>query len=121
MPNDQIAVRVRAPKSDAEKNRYCLENCALQAKLMREGPPGGNNKDKSTKTALGKKKSAPREQDVAVDDESKETKERLVERTTRTLESLSLVDDDNDDDDDGSSDESSLDIPGRSNPFGVLG
>lgn len=31
-----VRVRVRTPKSAAEASRYTLENCALEAKLMRE-------------------------------------------------------------------------------------
>ena len=42
LPNNQVAVRVRLPKSDAERNRYTLENCAVEAKLMREGPPSNS-------------------------------------------------------------------------------
>jgi hypothetical protein len=33
---NQIRVRVRAPKSKAEAERYCVANCALEAKVMRE-------------------------------------------------------------------------------------
>jgi hypothetical protein len=34
--NNQIPVRVRAPKSQAEMERYTLEKCALDAKVIRE-------------------------------------------------------------------------------------
>lgn len=34
--NNQIHVRVRSPKSSGEESRYTIENCALEAKLMRE-------------------------------------------------------------------------------------
>ena len=36
--NNEIMVRVRVPKSEAEAQRYTVENCALEAKMMREGP-----------------------------------------------------------------------------------
>ena len=36
LENNQIFVRVREPKSRAEAARYSLENCAVEAKLMRE-------------------------------------------------------------------------------------
>ena len=36
-----IAVRVRAPRSEAEKQRYSVGNCALEAKFTREGIEGG--------------------------------------------------------------------------------
>lgn len=36
LENNQIRVRVRPPKSNGEESRYTIENCALEAKLMRE-------------------------------------------------------------------------------------
>jgi hypothetical protein len=36
LENNQIRVRVRSPKSSGEESRYTIENCALDAKLMRE-------------------------------------------------------------------------------------
>lgn len=117
LPNNQIAVRVRAPKSDAEKTRYSLENCALEAKLMREGPPGGNsNKNKTEKTASAK-------QSVSrVDKVPKENREELLGKATKKLEALSFLGDDDDaDKNDSSSDDSSVGMPGRSNPFSLLG
>jgi hypothetical protein len=36
LQDNQIAVRVRPPKSASETSRYTVENCALEAKLMRE-------------------------------------------------------------------------------------
>jgi hypothetical protein len=36
LQDNQIAVRVRPPKSTSETSRYTVENCALEAKLMRE-------------------------------------------------------------------------------------
>lgn len=35
--NNKIPVRVRMPKSAAEAERYSVDNCALEAKFMREG------------------------------------------------------------------------------------
>jgi hypothetical protein len=40
LEDNRIRVRVRTPKSSAEAARYSLENCALEAKIIRE--PGGN-------------------------------------------------------------------------------
>ena len=37
--NNTIAVRVRLPKSNAEAERYSVDNCALEAKFIREGGP----------------------------------------------------------------------------------
>jgi hypothetical protein len=36
LTNNEIRARVREPKSDAELERYTLENCALEAKFTRE-------------------------------------------------------------------------------------
>lgn len=36
LPNNQIFVRVRKPKSDQEALRYSLENCALEARIVPE-------------------------------------------------------------------------------------
>lgn len=44
--NNTIPVRVRLPKSDAELERYSVDNCALEAKFMREG---GGSKSKQKK------------------------------------------------------------------------
>ncbi|KAL3773955.1 hypothetical protein ACHAW5_010852 [Stephanodiscus triporus] len=47
--NNSIAVRVRAPKSGAEAQRYTVENCALDAKFTREGEGGRSNKKRGNK------------------------------------------------------------------------
>ena len=49
LPNNQIYVRVRKPKSDQEARRYTVENCALDAKIMPEKPRG---RDPSTDNDL---------------------------------------------------------------------
>eukprot|EP00569_Conticribra_weissflogii_P000245 CAMPEP_0171354782 /NCGR_PEP_ID=MMETSP0878-20121228/44883_1 /TAXON_ID=67004 /ORGANISM="Thalassiosira weissflogii, Strain CCMP1336" /LENGTH=276 /DNA_ID=CAMNT_0011860765 /DNA_START=406 /DNA_END=1236 /DNA_ORIENTATION=- len=51
--NGMIPVRVRVPKSRAEVERYTIENCATEAKFMREKAPsafggGGGSSDKMT-------------------------------------------------------------------------
>lgn len=44
LKDNQITVRVRPPKSAAESVRYTVENCSLEAKLMREtSRPGGQS------------------------------------------------------------------------------
>ena len=42
--NNTIAVRVRLPKSNAESERYTVDNCALEAKFIREGKKKGKTK-----------------------------------------------------------------------------
>jgi hypothetical protein len=39
--NNTIPVRIRLPKSAAEAERYSVNNCALEAKFMRESGGGG--------------------------------------------------------------------------------
>ncbi len=39
LPGNVIRVRVRAPKSHVEYERYSIENCALEATFKREKPP----------------------------------------------------------------------------------
>eukprot|EP00928_Gymnodinium_smaydae_P031293 TRINITY_DN23007_c0_g1_i1.p1 TRINITY_DN23007_c0_g1~~TRINITY_DN23007_c0_g1_i1.p1 ORF type:complete len:214 (-),score=16.86 TRINITY_DN23007_c0_g1_i1:267-908(-) len=36
LPDNHISVRVRKPKSEQEAARYCLDNCALEAKIIPE-------------------------------------------------------------------------------------
>lgn len=40
LENNSIRVRVRAPKSESEMERYTLQNCAVEAKFLREKQPG---------------------------------------------------------------------------------
>ena len=44
LPNNQVFVRVRNPKSDQEALRYSLENCVVEAKFMAEKPLGNNRR-----------------------------------------------------------------------------
>lgn len=129
MPKNQIAVRVRAPKSEAERNRYTVENCALEAKLMREGPPSGNSRgggrkinNKNSKEVT-KGKNLFQTDDDAVASESEESEDKLAAKVEKALEVLSFVEknDTEKSDEESSSDESSVEIPGQSNPFSVLG
>ena len=140
LPNhNRIAVRVRQPKSEAERNRYCVQNCALQAKLMREGTPGKSNNSNSNNN---KQQQQGRAQETSVStktttrtttttDRSAATTKKAntldnekVEKTrTMKLESLSLLDTishDGGDKDESSDDTCVDDVPGRSNRFSVL-
>ena len=112
LPNNQIAVRVRLPKSESEKNRYSLENCALEAKLMREGPP-------TKASALSNEETlSTAESEVHAKEPGREI-DKEADAAERALESIAL---ESDGDDDASSDEdSSAEVPDRSNPFSVLG
>lgn len=48
LENNQIRVRVRAPKSSSELERYSLQNCALEAKFLRN--PESKSKQKVADT-----------------------------------------------------------------------
>ena len=45
LENNRVQVRVREPKSAAEATRYSLQNCALEARLMKEPPPSAAKRD----------------------------------------------------------------------------
>jgi hypothetical protein len=47
LENNLIRVRVRQPKSGSEEERYTLENCAVEAKFIREKDPKQNERKES--------------------------------------------------------------------------
>ena len=49
---NKVAVRVRRPKSQQEKERYTLENCALEAKLMPEKKKAPKQNENQTRLSL---------------------------------------------------------------------
>lgn len=114
LPNNQISVRVRAPKSEAERARYCLENCAVEAKLMREAP--SNKAEKGT--------TEPNRPTNDVESPSKEESSKAesvdnerVDKLYNRLSAIGVASDEDDDDESLSDDE----MPGQSNSFSVLG
>jgi len=105
--NNTIAVRVRLPKSDAERERYCIQNCALEAKFIRESDP--NKKKKVMVKAKKKDKSDNNSRDR---EDTKQLANDFSQMSTSTID---------EEEDDGSSDESS-DDDGQfvaSNPFAL--
>jgi hypothetical protein len=108
LDKNQIRVRVRSPKSSAEAIRYSLENCALEAKMMKESAPGEKKRD-ATRTKES-------------DSEAPATPGLDLGEELNPQPLLSLQEDDNADadaDDRSDSDESD-DAPGYSNPFSAL-
>ena len=107
--NNTIAVRVRLPKSEAERERYCIQNCALEAKFIRESDP---NKKKNTK-AKAEKKDGKSEMDTNSKDREDTT------QLTNDFSKMSTAI--NDEEDDDSSNESSSDDNAvvHSNPFAL--
>lgn len=51
LDNNLIRVRVRQPKSGSEEERYTLENCAVEAKFIREKDPKRNERKNSSADA----------------------------------------------------------------------
>jgi hypothetical protein len=112
--NNQIAVRVRAPKSVAEQNRYTLEKCALEAKLMREGP-SHNAAESATKTEASKDTPSLVATKTTVVEKTKDlgTLVDSLQSTTLATDSLDV----------SSSDDDSSTEPmtgSRKNPFSLL-
>jgi len=106
LDNNTIAVRVRLPKSDAERERYCIQNCALEAKFIRESNP---NKKKKKAMVKAKEK-------VKSDTDSKDREDTTQLTNDFSQMSTAIKEEDND-----SSDESSVD-DGQvvaSNPFAL--
>ena len=113
LPNNQVAVRVRLPKSDAERNRYTLENCAVEAKLMREGPP--SNSVASTVESL-------KERNGVSIRERESTRRMSAAKLSRISELLDGQQQQEDEDEKGnSSDENSEGMTHQSNSFSALG
>lgn len=120
LPNNKIAVRVREPKSQAEKNRYNVENCALEAKLTREAPPSNNHP--SGDETSGTKSTMDREQVALTEPVKSSMADRTdLEQVRETMEKQDLLRLHSGDDDDASSDESSVGLSNQSNPFSALG
>ena len=73
LKNNVVRVRVRAPKSHVEFERYTIENCALQASFKREKPP-------LTGITEGVK-------NIKTDDDSKKKKNTAAEKESDKSES----------------------------------
>lgn len=101
LPNNQIFVRVRKPKSEQEALRYSIENCALEAKIISE-------KAKSTKP----------EGNMMTQGSKQEDEETIEEETPsiQTRENANIIDDENSTDDD-SSDDSITQVSNRFSAF----
>jgi hypothetical protein len=134
--NNRIRVRVRAPKSAAERDRYIVEKCALEAKIVPE-------KTSAAPGLLSKKNdkaSIKRGNDIRDCDDDEETPSHP---TTAAASSSSAIDDvplssqrkeevmvnsgrdsaaadEDEDDDDSSSSSSSCSGFASTNPFSLL-
>jgi hypothetical protein len=102
-----IRVRVRSPKSSAEASRYSLENCALEAKMMKESAPSDKKRD-GTRTEESDSE-APATPGLDI-------REELNPQPSHSLQG----DDDGDADANDTSDSDESDEFGFSNPFSAL-
>jgi hypothetical protein len=88
LPNNQIYVRVRKPKSEQEGARYSLQNCALEAKIMPEKQKPkpeqpDPKKDVSVETSISNKvndlavtaEEQPKKEDATSDEDSESSDE----------------------------------------------
>ena len=105
LDNNTIAVRVRLPKSDAERERYCIQNCALEAKFIRESNP--NKKKKAMVKAKEKVKS---------DTDSKDREDTTQLTNDFSQMSTAIKEEDNDSSDESSDDDGQV---VASNPFAL--
>jgi hypothetical protein len=114
--NNQIAVRVRKPKSDQEALRYSLENCALEAKIMPEkNSNNNNNKDDKAAGNPTNDESKQESEDTAIIKET-ETTSAMSELEKLSLSDAPNVLEEESDDDESSEDEG----PTSSNRFSAL-
>lgn len=74
MVNNLIKCRVRAPKSSAEALRYSLENCAVEAKVMKAPKKKGDSFDESSASTVHES-----QQKAGKNDEENTTEDNMVE------------------------------------------
>lgn len=119
LPNNEnlVRVRVRAPKSASEVSRYTLENCAGEAKFLREAPPrskkydDGNTEVREDNTTTNLAAAAAVGEDSCISLDVKE--EKLNVNMTDEQASRNMSEEEvSSSDDDGSN--------GYVNPFSVL-
>lgn len=124
--NNKIAVRVRMPKSGAEAERYSVDNCALEAKFMREGNGGGGGgKKKKGKNGKGKNKMGVQVQSEADGDSDGPSKEASNDITNNKCAGGGEDDNGNDkhetiNEDESDSESDSDDDIAHDNPFSAL-
>ncbi|KAL7540381.1 hypothetical protein ACHAXR_010074 [Thalassiosira sp. AJA248-18] len=125
---DNISVRVRTPKSGAEAERYSIENCALEAKFMREGGGGGGGggskskkKGKGENGAVQRDGSCDSEKGLEVGDgnTSKQSLNEQVRKGTIRNEDENDIDSDRHSDASDSESDSDDDVA-HQNPFSAL-
>jgi hypothetical protein len=117
--DNQILVRVRAPKSQAERERYTLDKCVVEAKVMRVvAAAAGSDKTENHKLDLGHE--LLESLCVGVDDGKETPTIDRKDREDDELDSDRDADNGDDDDDDSEDDTSSFCRVRVDNPFDAL-
>lgn len=114
---NKVLVRVREPKSQQELERYCVENCALEAKIMHD-PSGGRDKNQKrdgTESNDRQDENTTKTTVVEMAEEERKTKLPISEDTASEGDEHDIDDSQSDDEDD---DEDDYRAP--SNRFGAL-
>jgi hypothetical protein len=98
---NKVFVRVRMPKSQQEQERYCVDNCSLEAKIV---PERSGNKKKSLQKANSNR--FVDDDCISIDEKQKEkssgkhSQELRPDNTVAPSDSVKLDDGDEDEDDD---------------------
>jgi len=103
----RVTVRVRQPKSQSERERYSVANCALNAKIMVEKPKKKKKPSAVVVAATNKSPSDDENNEIEDDEKSRNDKnednrgikKKLVAIETTKISTESDGDDDDDDDD----------------------
>jgi len=125
--DDRILVRVRRPKSATEAARYSLENCALEAKIIRERKKDQEHKSPRSRTHQRQAESSSDVEETNEASKKYESDHLLVEQmASLTSDSYSgdirgkLQFDEDGNSDDGSTTSSGSECYSSSNPFSAL-
>lgn len=126
MENNLVLVRSRSAKSDAEASRYTIENCALEAKIMKESAPGaGSSSGTASKQRDEDKESTGEAVTNKAADDGTDVEAKASGESRAPLSAQKGGDNAADDHDlasasSDSSDDESDGPPGYSNPFSAL-
>lgn len=109
LEDNLIRVRVREPKSGSEEERYTLENCAVEAKFIREKDPKqkqSSRKDSASNVEGGREASVSDDVDtnnvaVEISETSSRDEDNIVDREEEHDGGDSMAESDDSSDDEG--------------------
>lgn len=111
LPNNVIRVRVRQPKSTGEFERYSIDNCAVEAKFMRERGPKKNTDNVKGKNDEAEKEGQPcnsiintsvENLKIDQDDTTNAMEDAGIDETDNDAESKSTVENESENEEDDS-------------------